>query len=73
MFPGQTVNGNSGAAVGPAETMSSGLPGQGVDGDRGAALETMFEGSLGSELTVIVEGQWLGGELVVIVECLWAL
>ena len=37
-LPGQGVNGNTGAAAGPIETMVPGLPGQGVNGNTGAAV-----------------------------------
>ena len=49
-LPGQGVNGNSAAAVGPIETMVSGLPGQKVNGNTGAAvgpIETMVSGLTG--------------------------
>ena len=49
-LPGQKVNGNTGAAVGPIETMVSGPPGQKVNGNTGAAvgpIETMVSGVTG--------------------------
>ena len=52
-LPGQGVNGNSAAAVGPIETMVSGLPGQGVNGVNGnkaavvGPIETMAPGLAG--------------------------
>ena len=60
-LPGQKVNGNRTAAVGPIETMVSGLPRQGVNGNSTAAvgpIETMVSGLLGRELTVIVLRLW---------------
>ena len=52
-LPGQKVNGNTGAAVGPIETMVPGLPGQKVNGNSTPAvgpIETMVPGFPGQKV-----------------------